>query len=465
MGSWAVEIGNNNTDATLLLLIAALRTDIPIIMRDQTATETEQEAIREEFRRLGISIVSAADDDHLQNLLCVINASTTSKEAVSRPLLPNSFVLSSGGSSGRPKLVVDAGLRQSSGGNTRTRVTTRLNWSADQIQLVTGRLHHAAPLTFFMYGLLDGNQLVVPSRFVPSAAVRIIEDLRVNWFEATPFQLQSMAAWLQRHSANLECLRGLLHMASPCPPATKQFWHTKIGPERVFEMYGATEGIGTTIANGTEWLARPGTVGRGYFTQVRILDEAMVPQPRGQVGLVFMRTLGRTKSTYLRGGNSSLSPDGFLSVGDRGHLDNDGYLFLEPRMVDLLNVAGENVYPAEIERVLVQCPGIADAGVTGVPDAKLGVRPIAFVTHWPGEIITQREVIAFCGKHLARFKVPKQIVVIDEIPRNSAGKIDRVGLAALIVSDDAGKLGARTGDHPRSTTLSSPQAWRSPPCR
>lgn len=425
-GACAVEVGNDKTSAAILMLIAALRTDIPIVFRDQSATEDEQLTVRDHLYRAGLTVVTPASAD---NGLFVHRDAAAREPAAVRP---HAVILASSGTTGRPKLTINTTLRQPTSRARAPRVTTRLNWSSAQTQLVIGRLHHAAPLTFFIYGLMDGNRLLVPPRFEASSAIRLIEDYRVHWFQATPVHLQRMAASLQRREADVECLRGVLHMSAPCPPSVKQFWMNRLGPDRIFDIYGATEGIGMTVASGSDWNERPGTVGQGFFTQVRILDDAMAPLPARTTGHVFLRSLSASASEYLRGaGGMRISPDGFRSVGDHGYLDEDGYLFLEPRRTDLINVGGENVYPAEIEEVLAQCPGIAQAAVTGVPDERLGARPVAFVTCWPGAILAERDLIAFCRGRLSRFKLPKRVFFAEEIPHNRCGKVDRRRLQVM----------------------------------
>lgn len=434
-GACAVEIAIDRTSVALLRLVAALRTDLPVILIDPSAAGEERQMVRERLRRAGVSVLEWVPGD--SGLL--VRRPATAEPARHAVLPPHSLVLASGGTTGRPKLIVDAMSRRPSS-HARLQVTSRLGWRADQTQLVIGRLHHAAPLMFFLRGLIDGNKIVVPSRYAPSIAVRLIEEQRVQWMQATPFQLERMAAWLRKSPGDLSSLRGVLHMSAPCPPSVKRSWIDRIGAERVFEIYGATEGLGMTVATGTEWLARPGTVGRGFFTRVKILDEAMRPLPARASGLIFLRSLGgRSAPVYLGGTDTSLtSPDGFRSVGDYGFLDDDGYVYIEPRRTDMINVAGENVYPAEVEAVLVRCPGVVDAAVTAVPDDRLGARPVALVTCWPDRPLNERDVIAFCHGRLSRFKVPRQVHVVERIPHTTAGKIDRKGVAEMLLTEIQG---------------------------
>jgi bile acid-coenzyme A ligase len=432
-GSWAIEAGTGKAGPSLLLLIAALRTDIPVVLLDESASGEERQAARDELHRAGLSMLVASAETDRGAQPEVHHAPGRGVNPPPEPLPRHAIILASGGTTGRIKLIVDTALRQPTSPVMRLSITSQLNWSADQTQLVIGRLHHAAPLTFFLRGLIDGNRLLVPERFAPSIAVRIIAEQRVHWLQATPLQLQRMAAWLQRHPADTGSLRGVLHMSAPCPPPVKRFWIDRIGPDWVFEIYGATEGIGMTVASGGEWLARPGTVGKGFFTQLRILDETMTPLSPGRSGLIFLRSLAASPSRYLReAGGLRISPDGFRSLGDHGRLDEQGYLYLEPRRVDMMNVAGENVYPSEVEAVLTRCPGIADAAVTGVADDRLGTRPVAFITCWPEAQLSERDIIEFCRQHLSRFKLPKRVLVVDEIPYTSAGKIDRRKLPGLL---------------------------------
>jgi bile acid-coenzyme A ligase len=432
-GALVVEIVSDRSAAVLLRLVAAFRTALPVVLVDRAAADEERAAVRERLDRAGVSVLRWTPDD-AGPLVSRAPARSTMRPGGDPVLPPHSLVLASGGSTGRPKLIVDAVSRRPAS-HPRLKVTSKLGWQADQTQLVIGRLHHAAPLMFFLRGLIDGNRIVIPTRYAPSIAVRLIEEQRVQWMQATPFQLERIAAWLKKKSGDLSGVRGVLHMSAPCPPSVKRFWIDLVGAEQVFEIYGATEGLGMTVATGSEWLARPGTVGRGFFTRVKVLDEALRPLPAGASGLVYLRSLGeRAAPVYLGGGAALTSPDGFRSVGDHGTLDEDGYLYIEPRRTDLINVAGENVYPAEVEAVLVRCPGVVDAAVTAVPDDRLGTRPVALVTCWAATAPNERDVIAFCRGRLSGFKVPRQVYVVKRIPHTAAGKIDRRRVADMVAT-------------------------------
>lgn len=432
-GRCAVEITADRTALGLVRLAATLRTRLPAVLIDPSAPDEEREAVRERLHDGGLGLIGwLADGREGDRDTSLFHHPAAANPVRPAAVPPHALVLASGGSTGRPKLVVDVTVRRPAA-DERLQVTSKLGWKAGQTQLVIGQLHHAAPLMFFVRGLIDGNRMVVPSRYAPSIAIRMIEEQRVQWMQATPFQLQRMAAWLQSHPADVSCLNGVLHMSAPCPPAVKRAWIDRIGAARIFEIYGATEGVGMTVATGAEWLARPGTVGKGFFTQVRVLDENMKPVPARSLGTVFLRNLAAPSApVYLSGADRlRTSPDGFRSVGDQGFLDEDGYLYLEPRRTELINVAGENVYPAEVEAVLVRHPGVIDAAVTGVPDARLGSRPVAIVACWPGMTLNERELLEFCRARLSAFKVPRQVQMVSQIPYTPVGKIDRSQVAEM----------------------------------
>jgi len=167
------------------------------------------------------------------------------------------------------------------------------------------------------------------------------------------------------------------------------------------------------------------------MTQIRILDDAGRRLPPGEVGAVHMRT-GRVggRPSYLGGLPLAGTPDGFVSVGDHGWLDQDGYLFLAPRRTDLINVGGENVYPAEVEAALLEHPSVLDAMAVGGPDPVFGAVVHARVVRTAGAQPSGPELIRHCAARLAPYKVPNKISFVATVPRSAAGKLERWRSAA-----------------------------------
>jgi bile acid-coenzyme A ligase len=191
---------------------------------------------------------------------------------------------------------------------------------------------------------------------------------------------------------------------------------------------------------GDEWLAHPGTVGRGSSTEIRILDpdgrRALEP---GEVGEIFLRSTagfvaaGATAFEYVNAPPPPRTDDGFTSIGDLGWLDEDGYLFIADRRVDMIVTGGVNVFPAEVEAALTEHPGVADAVVIGLADREWGRRVHAIVSLDPspaGDGLDPIRLMAHCRERLSGPKVPKSIEIVDRLPRTEAGKLNRQDLAA-----------------------------------
>jgi len=192
--------------------------------------------------------------------------------------------------------------------------------------------------------------------------------------------------------------------------------------EVVYNLYGSTEVGYAAIASPTDLRAAPGTVGRPpYGTIVKLLDARGREVPRGQVGRIFVDN-GIAFDGYTGGGSKEVI-DGMMSSGDMGHFDAAGRLFVEGRDDDMIVSGGENVFPREVEELLTARPDVADAAVIGVPDDEFGQRLRAFVVLTPEATPNDAELRAYVKAHLARYKVPRDVVYLDSIPRNPAGKI------------------------------------------
>ncbi|WP_163505181.1 AMP-binding protein [Fodinicola acaciae] len=423
----AATMATDNNAELVLELIAALRTDLPLGLHSRRAPAAEQDAFRSALRRRGIQTLAWTDGRWLSDHPPPRTATRIPSQSV---------LLATGGSSGMPKIVVDNRMRDVARRPRPARASTATNWRPRQHQLVLGPLHHTAALTFFVEGLTDGNLLLLQRDFDPGDTLRLVDEWRVRWLQATPYHLRRLAASLRRSPYDLGSVRGLLHLGAPCPDDLKRFWLRQLEPGYVFEMYGATEGVGFTLVDGREWLRRPGTVGTGFFTQIRIYDDAGRRLRPHVDGLVHLRSATAGRAVYLDARHQVTgTPDGFVGLGDRGHLDDERYLFLRPRQIAHIQVGDLTVYPAEVESVLTAHPAVADAAVLGVPDDRLGEKLVALIVPVTGPVdplLLRR----YARQALARHKVPRQFRFVSNLPYNDNGKLDRPRVADLCAAGE-----------------------------
>ncbi|TDE33622.1 hypothetical protein E1295_37975 [Nonomuraea mesophila] len=341
------------------------------------------------------------------------------------------YVLVTGGSTGVPKPVLRAGMPFFHPDKGPSLLLQTAGWRLGQTHLVVGSLAHAAPFNHLLEGTLSGNTLVLPEFFLPGPILELIERHHIDWIQLTPTHMRMLEPALNGRPDALRRVSGVLHTAAPCPADTKRAWIEAVGPQRLFEMYAATEDIGQTLCRGDEWLAHPGTVGRGFLTRIRIYDDEGRLLPPGQVGTVHMRGLPGNQS-----GRGTIRPGrpgrgGFLTVGDHGSLDEDGYLYLSGRSDDLAIVGGENVYTEHVAAVIMSHPGVADAAVVAMPDDVLGARLIALVVRADHEPPTGREVLDHCRDRLASHQLPGEVRMVEDLGRLPNGKLPREKLRRI----------------------------------
>lgn len=303
---------------------------------------------------------------------------------------------------------------------------------ADDIHLVTGPLYHTAPSSYGQLHLLVGATVILMSHFDAAEALRLIERHHVTTTFMVPTHFNRI---LQLDSAqrgrDLSSLRLVLHSAAPCPAHVKRGIVEIFPPGVVTEFYGASES-GFTKITAEEWLRKPGSVGKPWpGHEIKILDEAGKELPRGDIGLIYVNS-PRLDFRYRAAEekNRAAFRDGFFTAGDLGYLDDDGYLFIADRRTDLIISGGANIYPAEVEAVLLQHPQVADAAVIGVPDVDMGKLVLAVVELRAGETATADEIIASARRELAHYKCPKRVVFVDELPREPQGKVRKHELIA-----------------------------------
>jgi bile acid-coenzyme A ligase len=413
-----VEAGNTLPAATGIA--AALAAELPIFPLNPATPPAERETL---LRLLGqrFGDVYLMDQRHRPRPVALPPGSPRPPERRA-----TAYLLATGGSTGVPKISVRPGPLRYDPARTPSLVIRQAGWRTGQRQLIVGPLFHAAPFTAFLDALLDMNTVVLQPFFSPSWTVRLAQQYEIQWMQLTPTHMREILLLADPDPASFASLRAVLHTAAACDADTKRGWIDLLGPQRLYELYGATEGIGVTLARGDEWLARPGTVGRGFLTQIRVLNGDGRQVAPGTVGTVFMRTPQRFgRSEYVGDRMVRTTPDGFATVGDRGWLDGDGYLFLEPRTHDLINVGGEKVDPNEVEAALLDHPDVIDAVALGVPHGTLGSVVGVQVVLRSSSTVRRVELARHCGRRLAGYKIPKHITFVDHIPRSASGKIQR----------------------------------------
>jgi bile acid-coenzyme A ligase len=341
--------------------------------------------------------------------------------------------IASGGSTGRPKVIVDPRPWSAAPGDFARAYGETSGMQPGQVQLVAAPLYHNVPFLRSHLGLFEQHTLVVMERFDASRALDLIERHRVNFTFVVPTMMHRMVRVADVARRDLSSLTAVHHAAAPCPAWLKREWLDLVGAEHVYETYGASEMQGMTWIRGDEWLEHPGSVGRPRGFDLLIVDDDGSVCPPGEVGEIYMRDPAQTGApfVYLGGPPPTATRDGFFTAGDLGWIDDDGYLYLADRRVDLIISGGANVYAAEVEAALTQHPSVADVAVIGLPDADLGrtvhavVQPVAM-----SDPPTANELTEFARSFLPAYKVPRTFEFIDTLPRNEAGKIQRSALVA-----------------------------------
>jgi bile acid-coenzyme A ligase len=358
-------------------------------------------------------------------------------ESVPRDLSPGPFTpgvapewkrMTSGGSTGRPKLIAAA----------EPAVAEKVATAAPLVfvrpegtVLMPGPLAHNAPFSVTTTALLTGNHVVLAPRFDAEQTLRLIERYRVTYVLMVPTMMLRIMRLPEevRAAADVSSLEVVFHLASPCPPWLKQAWIEWLGPERIAELYGGTELQAVTIITGTEWVAHRGSVGRVVVGEVEIRDPEGRPLAAGAEGEIWMRRGAGVPSPYRYIGATARSAgEGWESLGDIGKLDADGYLYITDRLADMILVGGSNVYPAEIEAALDEHPNVQSCCVFGLPHEDLGNIPYAIVEL--SAPASDEELLAHLRQHLAPYKLPRVIERASTPLRDDAGKVRRSALRA-----------------------------------
>jgi long-chain acyl-CoA synthetase len=341
----------------------------------------------------------------------------------------------SSGTTGRPKGIKrPLSGRQASEGNILLLPLLRSLYGVDEetVYLSPAPLYHAAPLAFSAGVQALGGTVVAMERFDAAGALALVERYRVTHGQFVPTMFVRMLKLPERERSrhDLSSLRVAVHAAAPCPVPVKEQMIAWWGPVLV-EYYAGTEGNGVTFIRSDEWLDHRGSVGRSLGPPLHICDAAGDELPVGETGLVYFDSPAGLPFEYhndLDKTRGTLNPrhPNWSTLGDVGHLDEDGYLYLTDRQAYMIISGGVNIYPQEIENVLVMHPQVADVAVFGVPDDDYGEQVKAVVQ--PASRVEdgaelERRLIAYCREHLAAVKCPRSIDFAAELPRLPTGKL------------------------------------------
>jgi len=293
--------------------------------------------------------------------------------------------------------------------------------------LLPGPLYHSAPNAFALRAGKLGGLLVMMPRFDAEEFLRIIQDEKID----TIFMVPTMFIRLMklpedvRKKYDVSSLRHIIHAAAPCPADVKTAMIDWWGPV-IFEFYGSTESGAVTFANSEDALKKPGTVGKiAPGAELRFLGDNGDILPQGEIGEIYSRIAGNPDFTYHNKPEkrAEIDRDGFITSGDVGYIDADGYVFICDRKRDMVISGGVNIYPAEIESALHALPGVHDCAVFGIPDAEFGESLMAVIEPQPGAVLDLAKVRIDLKKALADYKVPKQMEIQSNLPREDSGKI------------------------------------------
>jgi len=356
-----------------------------------------------------------------------MEAASPAPPATALPTGGFNMLIYTSGTTGKPKGVVHPSFDPKLGFESQKRMVEMWGFGPSDVHLVVGPLYHTMPNAYAAQHLFVGGTVVVMERFDAEPCLATIAAERVTTTSMVPAHFVRILALPEavRARYDVSSLRRVLHAAAPCPPDVKRRIMSYFPSESVWEFYGATEGPGTIISP-EEWLRKPGSVGKPWpGVTIRVLDEAGRDCPPGDVGTIYMRPFEGRGFRYHNDDQKTDESyrEGFFTVGDMGYLDDDGYLFIADRKHDMVISGGVNIYPAEVEAAIAAHPDVVDVAVFGVPDDEWGESLLAMVEPHPGALLTPEDVDAWCRAQLARYKCPRRIELVSELPRDPNGKV------------------------------------------
>lgn len=309
-------------------------------------------------------------------------------------------------------------------------------FSRDTVYLSPAPLYHAAPMIFNQLTMFQGGTSIIMEKFDAEQALQLIDDYQVTMGQFVPIMFVRMLKLdpAVRARFDLSSLEMAVHAAAPCPVDVKQQmidWWGKI----IVEYYSSTENAGATLLGTDQWLEHPGSVGRPLDCKIHIMDEEGRELPVGEIGEVYFEKPVASFEYYKEPEQTAATRNehGWVTVGDIGYVDEDGFLYLSDRKNFMIISGGVNIYPQEIENVLITHPEVADVAVFGIPDEEFGQQVKAVVQpvdsgYDPASL--EERLIEWCREKMANLKVPRSISFDPALPRLDNGKLYKKQIAA-----------------------------------
>jgi long-chain acyl-CoA synthetase len=340
---------------------------------------------------------------------------------------PLSLIYTSG-TTGMAKGVLRDAMTPEQSGQVAMATLAAMGLRPGMSTIITAPMYHAAPNAQGVFALALGIDLTIMPRFDPVQFLRLIAAQRITHAQVVPTMFVRLLEVRDEIDGryDLSSLEAIVHAAAPCPAHIKQQMIEWLGPV-VLEYYGGTETGIVVKCDTAEWLAHEGTVGAPIpGADVRVFDPDGRPLPRGETGELFVRPPAFWPGfTYLGQDDKrqEIERDGYISLGDVGHVDADGFLHLSDRLRDMVISGGVNIYPAEIEACLLELNGVRDVAVFGIPDESFGEALAAHIDVDPDAGLTEHAVRDHVRERLAGYKIPRVVVFDDQLPREESGKI------------------------------------------
>jgi long-chain acyl-CoA synthetase len=345
------------------------------------------------------------------------------------------------GTTGRPKGVAmgEDDFRRRAAGVAAS--GERWGFGTDDVHLLVGPSYHMGPLFWSQMHLAFGGSVVIMAKWDARECLELIQRWRVTNVHMVPANFTRILQLPEsvRNGYDLSSLKIVVHAAAPCPVPLKRAFMDFVGPDRVWEYFGASEGGGTVISP-QEWLEHPGSVGRPFpGTEFEIVDDDGNVLPPGEVGTIYVKPSDSSFEYHNDPEKTAASHrDDWFTVGDAGYLDEDGYLYLTDRKSDMVISGGVNIYPREVEDALHQHPEVIDCAVLGVPDDQWGEVLYAVVQRHDGSSLDDDGVVAWCREKLADYKRPRVVEFVDELPRDPNGKVRKPKLREAWIARQRG---------------------------